>query len=194
MFLYDCIGLSISNISNITNKIIELFYNCNYFINKSQIVKCLDKEYMYNKYCNISIKTCNCIQNSIDYINSNNYLVYDINYYFFIFYVSMFLVVIYFCCKKPTLSTNNMTNNMTSNSNIILLDEDDTTSNLLDNETIVNNNYYVIDKYDTLPKYNEIDNVTNPSHTTHSHRPTSHTKPPQITIIEISPPKYNEIE
>lgn len=184
MFLYDCISVSISNISNITNKIIELLYNCNYFINKSQIVKCLDKEYMYNKYCNISIQTCNCIQNSINYIDNNNYLVYDVNYYFFIFYISIVLVVIYFCCKKPTLPTNSNSNNMTSNSNIILLDEDDTTSILLDNESIIDNNYYVIDKYDTLPKYNEIDNVTN----------TSHRKTPQITIIEISPPMYNEIE
>ena len=191
MFLYDCISVSISNISNITNKIIELLYNCNYFINKSQIVKCLDKEYMYNKYCNITIQTCNCIKNSINYIDSNNYLVYDINYYFFIFYVSIVLVVIYFCCKKATLPIHNMSSN--SNSNIILLDEDDTTSILLDNESIVNNNYYVIDKYDTLPKYNEIDNEID-NETNVPNKNTSHRNPPQITIIEISPPKYNEIE
>ena len=179
MFLYDCIGFALNNISNITNKVLDILYNCNYYINKSQVIRCLDKEYMYDNYCDISIETCNCIQNSIIYENS----IYDVNYYFAIFYISFIFVIMYVYCKSSRLiiNNNNINNNNINNSNgnsndnnntILLLEEDD-------NETMVNNNYYVINKSDTLPKYNEIENEANAT---------------KITIVEISPPLYNEIE
>ena len=50
----------------------NLLYKCNYFINYSQLMRCLDKEYMYEKYCNITIETCNCIQNNILYNKPKN--------------------------------------------------------------------------------------------------------------------------
>ena len=167
MFLYDCIGVSISNI---TNKLIELLYKCTYFVNNSQIIRCLDKEYMYDKYCNITIETCNCIQNSILYKNS----IYTINYNL-LFVLLIVLIIILCCCKKKRFIIIN-------NSNISLLDEDDTTSNIVDIESLdidINNNY-VIDKNDTLPKYNDIDKEEINSN--------------QITIVELPPPKYNECE
>jgi hypothetical protein len=164
MFLYDCIGVTISNV---TNKIIEILYKCNYFINNSQIIKCLDKEYIYEKYCNITIETCNCIQNTILYNNS----IYTINYNLMFVYVFIALILILCCCKKKRFIIIN-----NSNSNISLLEENDTTSNILNTDTI-DNNYYVINKNDTLPKYNEIDSNTT-----------------QITIVENSPPKYNEMD
>lgn len=172
MFLYDCIGFALTNISNITNKFLEILYNCNYSINKSQVIRCLDKEYMYDNYCDISIETCNCIQNSIIYENP----IYNVNYYFLIFYMSTIFVIIYVCCKSPRLTINNSNS---STNTILLLEDDDSSTNILDNELMLNNNYYVIDKSDTLPKYNEIESE-------------SHTK--EITIVEISPPVYNEIE
>ena len=66
MFLYNCVGF----INNISYKFLEILYNCNYVINNSEIIRCLDKEYMYDKYCSITETTCNCIQNSIIYNNS----------------------------------------------------------------------------------------------------------------------------
>ena len=176
MFLYDCIGFALTNISNITNKILEIVYNCNYTIDKSQVIRCLDKEYMYDNYCDISIETCNCIQNNLIYDNS----LYNVNYYFLIFYISSIFLIIYVCCKSPRLTINNINNSNTNNSTISLLEEDDSSTNILDNESMLNNNYYVIDKSDKLPKYNEIENEV-------------HTK--EITIVEISqPPVYNDIE
>jgi len=132
---------------------------------------------MYEKYCNISLETCNCIQNTILYNNS----IYNINYNLLFVYVFIGLILILCCCKKKRFIIINNSNS-NSNSNISLLDEDDTTSNILDTESI-DNNYYVIHKNDSLPKYNEIDNQLNNinSDTT------------QITIIEKCPPKYNEI-
>jgi hypothetical protein len=173
MFLYNCIGLTISNI---TNKFINLLYKCNYFINYSQLMRCLDKEYMYEKYCNITIETCNCIQNNILYNNS----IYNVNYNLLFIYILISLTIAICCCKKKFI----IINNSNSNSNISLQEEDDSTSNILDSETIDNNNYYVIDKNNTLPKYNEIDSEIDNinSDTT------------QITIVDNRPPKYNEID
>jgi len=179
MFLYDCIGFALNNISNITNKFLDILYNCNYYANKSQIIRCLDKEYMYNNYCDISIETCNCIQNSIIYENT----IYNVNYYFLIFYMSTIFVIIYLCCKSPRLTINNINNindsDINNSNTISLLDDDDSSTNILDNEAMIHNNYYVIDKSDTLPKYNEIESEANKK---------------EITIVEISPPVYNEIE
>jgi hypothetical protein len=87
--------------------------------------------------------------------------------------MSTIFVIIYLCCKSPRLTINNINNSDINNSNTISLLEED------DNEEMVNNNYYVINKSDTLPKYNEIESE-------------AHTK--EITIVEISPPLYNEIE
>ena len=172
MFLYDCIGFTINKIST---KLIDLLYKCNYFINNTQIIRCLDKEYMYEKYCNISLETCDCIQNTILYNNS----IYTINYNLMFVYVFIALILILCCCKKKRFIIIN-----NSNSNISLLEENDTTSNILDNESIDNNNYYVINKNNTLPKYNdidsEIDNVNSDS--------------TNITSVENCPPKYNEID
>ena len=174
MFLYDCIGLTISNI---TNKFINLLYKCNYFINYSQLMRCLDKEYMYEKYCNITIETCNCIQNNILYNNS----IYNVNYNILFIYILISLIIAICCCKTKKFI---IINNSDSDSNISLLEEDDTTSNTLDSESIDNNNYYVINKNYTLPKYNEIDSEIDNinSDTT------------QITIVDNRPPKYNEID
>ena len=174
MFLYNCISFAINNISNITNKFLDILYNCNYFINKSQVIKCLDEKYMYDNYCDISIETCNCIENGIYNNSIYNDTIYNIKYLYLIFYLSSVFVIIYFCCNKPKIISTS-----TSNSNSIsLLDEDDNTSNILYNDPMLNNNYYVIDKNDTLPKYNEIENEI---------------YAPKITIIEIYPPNYNEI-
>ena len=176
MFLYDCIGLTISNI---TNKLINLLYKCNYFINNSQIIRCLNKEYMYEKYCNISLETCDCIQNTILYNNS----IYTINYNLMFVYVFIALIIILCCCKKKRFIIIN-----NSNSNISLLEENDTTTNILDTDTIdnetIDNNYYVINKNDTLPKYNEIDSeIDNVNSDT-----------TQIISVENCPPKYNDID
>ena len=180
MFLYDCIGLTISNI---TNKFINLLYKCNYFINYSQLMRCLDKEYMYEKYCNISIETCNCIQNNILYNNS----IYNVNYNILFIYVLISLVIAICCCKtKKFIIINN------SNSNISLQEEDDSTSNMLDSESIDNNYYYVINKNDTLPKYNEIDSEIDRE--IDSEIDNINSDSTQITIVENCPPKYNEID
>lgn len=170
MFLYDCIGVVISNLSN---NLIDLLYKCNYYINNTQIIRCLDKEYMYDKYCNISLETCDCIQNSILYNNS----IYNKNYNVFFVCLLFSMTFMLCCCKKKRFIIIN-------SSNISLLDDNDTPQNIIDIESIdIDNNNYVIDKNDTLPKYNiidnEIDNVNN--NTT------------QLTIVEILPPKYNEI-
>ena len=186
MFLYDCIGFTINKIST---KLIDLLYKCNYFINNSQIIRCLDKEYMYEKYCNISLETCDCIQNTILYNNS----IYTINYNLMFVYVFIALILILCCCKKKRFIIIN-----NSNSNISLLEENDSTSNILDTETIDNetidnnhyvNNNYVINKNDTLPKYNEIDNEIDNLEITTSQINTS-----EITRVEIPPPIYNEID
>ena len=182
MFLYDCIGFTINKIST---KLIDLLYKCNYFINNSQIIRCLDKEYMYEKYCNISLETCDCIQNTILYNNS----IYIINYNLMFVYILIALILILCCCKKKRFIIIN-----NSNSNISLLEENDSTSNILDTESIDNetidnnnnyvNNNYVITKNDTLPKYNDIDSqIDNVNSDT-----------TQINRVEIPPPIYNEID
>jgi hypothetical protein len=168
MFLYDCIG---NIFSSVNNTILSIINKCTYFVNNSQIIRCLNKEYMYDKYCNITIETCNCIQNSILYKNS----IYTINYNL-VFVLLIVVTIILFCCKKKRFIIIN-------NSNISLLDEDDTTSNIVDSESLnidINNNY-VIDKNDTLPKYNDIDKEEERNSN-------------QITIVELPPPKYIECE
>jgi hypothetical protein len=167
MYLTNCIG---NIFSSVNNTILSLISKCTYFVNNTIITKCLlDKEYMYDKYCNITIETCNCIQNSILYKNS----IYNINYNL-VFVLVIILTIILCCCKKKRFIIIN-------NSNISLLDEDDTTSNRVDIESIDINNYYVIEKNDTLPKYNDIDKEEERNSN-------------QITIVELPPPKYIDIE
>ena len=72
MFLYNCIGFTY-----ITDNILSLINKCNIFINNSQILKCLDKQYIYSKYCNITNDVCNCIENKI----IHDYSILDIKYY-----------------------------------------------------------------------------------------------------------------
>ena len=143
MFLYDCI----TNITNITNKFLEILYNYNYdydydydyAIDKSQVIRCLDKEYMYDNYCDISIETCTSIQNNIIYdpnIAIYNNSIYNVKYLYISFYISSLFIIIYFCCIKTKQKVINITSN-----NISLLDEE---------APILNNNYYLIDKNDTV--------------------------------------------
>jgi hypothetical protein len=156
MFLYKCIGFTY-----ITDTILSLINKCNIFINKSQILQCLNKEYMYSKYCNITNDMCECIQNNIIYNNS----FYSMNYYLIIIYISVILLSICCCFTKAT--------------KLSLLNGHYVIQNLENNDE--NTKYYIIDKTDNLPKYNEIESENE-----------NKIDNTQITIVEISPPKYNE--
>ena len=150
MYLTDCIGIISSSVNN---KLLYLINKCNYFVNNTRISKCLlDKEYMYNRYCNITKKVCYCIQNNIFYNNT----IDNLRSYFIIFVMSLVIICFYCTCKYIYRNIH-----------------------ILDN-TNQNTNYYVIEKNDTLPKYNDIDKKEKNSN--------------QITIVELPPPKYIEID
>ena len=149
MFLFECISLT-STIIN--NKIICLFNKCSYYVNNSTLLKCFDKKYMYQKYCNISKQTCDCIQNNILYNNA----VVNIKYYIIIMFISMLMIFFYCVCKRIYGKI----------------------------DVIEHTNYYVIDKNDTLPKYNEIDIDTD----------TNIQEKDKYSVIEIPPPKYYDID
>ena len=89
------------------------------------------------------------------------------------------------CCKKKRFIIIN-------SSNISLLGENDTTSNIIDIESIDINNNYVINKNDTLPKYNDIDNEIH--NEIHNEIDNLNSNTTQITIVELPPPKYNRFK
>ena len=166
MFLYKCIGFTY-----ITDNILSLINKCNLFINNSQILKCLDKQYIYSKYCNITKDMCNCIENKI----IHDYSISDIKYYL-ITYIILLLIGLY--CYYSQYKKISVINGIYIIQN---LENDD--ENTINN----NNNNYIIDKTDNLPKYNEIDNeIDNETNILDI----NNTK---ITIVELKPPKYDEI-
>ena len=147
MFLYECIVFAIGNLSNISNKIISILDNCNNFINKSHVIRCLDTNNFYDKNCNISNNNCECIQNNIIMIDS----IFNIKIYLIFLYVSI-IMIIYICCKKPKLI----------NLNTIDTIEPITSITSITPITPIYTNYYIINDNNidnTLPKYNEIDNL-----------------------------------
>jgi hypothetical protein len=151
MFLYKCLGFTY-----ITDNILSLIDKCNLFINKSQILKCLDKQYIYSKYCNITNDMCECIQNKIIY----DYSISNVKYYLIITYIALLIISI--CCcytKRNKLSffkgryvIYNLENTVENND-----DNTDVNTNNI-NQINQNSNNYIIYKTDSLPKYNEIDN------------------------------------
>ena len=127
MFLYKCIGFTY-----ITDNIVSFINKCSYFENKSQILKCLNKKYMYEKICNITNYNCECIENNIIYNNS----IYDFKYYVLIIYLSL-ITISMCCCYKKYIKIRYLE---------IENDEYSTTD-------------YIINENDTLPKYNEIEKI-----------------------------------
>jgi hypothetical protein len=154
MYLTNCIG---NIFSSVNNTILSLISKCTYFVNNTIITKCLlDKEYLYHRYCNITKKACYCIQKNIVY----NDTIDNLRYYFLILLISLVLIFFYCTCKK-IYRNRHMLDNTNHNTN-------------------QNTNYYVIEKNDTLPKYNDIDKEEKNSN--------------QITIVELPPPKYIDID
>jgi hypothetical protein len=175
MFLYKCIGFTY-----ITDTILSLISKCNLFINKSQILQCLNKEYMYSKYCNITNDMCECIQNKIIY----DYSLSDMKYYLIIIYIA--LVIISVCCCYTKMQNLRFSNgryimyNLENNDENTNQDTNENTNQINQNANNTHNYNYIINKTDSLPKYNEIDDQSDIQRI-------------NMNIKEIKPPKYDEI-
>jgi hypothetical protein len=129
MYLIECVKFTASSINN---TIISLIDKCSYFSKNTTITKCfINKYYMYNRCCNISKTSCECIQNNViynTYNNNNNNTIKDIKYIYIIMFISILIICCNATCKYIYRNRNRNRNNIDNN---------------------------------TLPKYNEIDKNNN---------------------------------